>query len=460
MTPVSETTAPPVSGGPLLDPSEPVAIIGGGILGIALGYFLARRGIRCEIFEASPVMGGLAGPRILDDGTAVDRFYHTILSSDAHLASLCAELGIDGQLRFRRTRSAFYIDGGLYSMNSLVEFLGFRPLTPLQRVALGVTVARAQFYRDWKALESVTLRDWLTTLGGRRVFERLWEPMLKAKFDGDYDQIPATWMWSRLVRMKSTRQGANQVEQAGHLIGGYWTLLAAMLSRIEGAGGKLHLKCPVSQIVIDAGKVAGLQVLGQFRPYSQVVTTMQGPVSAALMPGAPAEYRDALARIPYLGVVCALMVLDRPLSGTWTVNIAEPGIPLTGVIETTTYIDPRHVGGHHLVYLPKYTRPGSPWLAMGDDEIRRSWVDAVKRMFPAFSEEWIRYFLVHRERYVEPLRPIGSPDLPGAEAPVAGLYLATTAQIYPALTNGESVTRHAAKTAELVAGDRALMART
>ena len=39
--------------------------------------------------------------------------------------------------------------------------------------------------------------------------------------------------------------------------------------------------------------------------------------------------------------------------------------------------------------------------------------------------------------------------------PVEGLYLATTAQIYPALTNGESVTRHAATVATLVAGGRA-----
>jgi protoporphyrinogen oxidase len=185
----------------------PVAIVGGGILGLSLAYFLSKQGIPCEVFEASPVMGGLAGPRILDDGTAVDRYYHTILSSDTHLADLCVELGIENQLRFRQTRSTFYIDGGFYSMNSVAEFLRFRPLTLAQRAALGATVARAQFYRDWQALESVSLREWLTRLGGRAVFERLWGPMLKAKFDGSFDEIPATWMWSRLVRMKSTRKG-------------------------------------------------------------------------------------------------------------------------------------------------------------------------------------------------------------------------------------------------------------
>lgn len=430
---------------------QPVAIIGAGILGISLAYFLAKRGIPCHIFEASAAVGGLAGPRLLEDGTTVDRYYHTILSSDEHLAGLCRELGIESKLRFRETRSAFFIDGGLYSMDGLVEFLRFKPLTSWQRLALGLTVARAQFHRDWRALESLPVRDWLATLGGKKVFERLWDPMLKAKFDGDYEQVPATWMWSRLVRMRSTRRGANQRERAGHLIGGYQTLLTAMVSRIERAGGRLHLRRPVADIVVDEGRVAGLRVDGELQRFAQVVTTMQAPVSAALIPSAPAAYRNTLSCVPYLGVVCTLLVLDRPLTGTWTINIASPNVPLTGIIETTTYIDPRHVGGHHLVYLPKYTRPGSAWMSGDDTWVEAEACSALKKVIPSFSSRWVRYVHVHRERYVEPLRPLGSPETPGLRTPVEGLYLATTAQIYPALTNGESVTRHAAGAADLVA---------
>ncbi len=59
-----------------------IGIIGGGIMGISLGYFLSQQGVKVTIYEASPVLGGLAGPIILEDGTAVDRFYHAILSSD------------------------------------------------------------------------------------------------------------------------------------------------------------------------------------------------------------------------------------------------------------------------------------------------------------------------------------------------------------------------------------------
>jgi hypothetical protein len=63
----------------------------------------------------------------------------------------------------------------------------------------------------------------------------------------------------------------------------------------------------------------------------------------------------------------------------------------------------------------------------------------------------VRYFLVHRERLVEPLHGLNEAHLiPEIETPVKGLFLSTTAQIYPGLTNGESVTRHASWTADRV----------
>jgi hypothetical protein len=40
--------------------------------------------------------------------------------------------------------------------------------------------------------------------------------------------------------------------------------------------------------------------------------------------------------------------------------------------------------------------------------------------------------------------------IPSVETPVERLFLVTTAQIYPALTNGESVSRHGHAAAEIV----------
>ncbi len=428
-----------------------VGIVGGGIMGVTLGYMLAKRGMPVEIFEASPVLGGLAGPLTLPDGTAVDRFYHAILSSDAYLGGLIAELGLSDQMRFGETKTAFFYKEKLHSMNNIIEFLRFPPLGWVDRFRLGLTVLAAQFIKDWRSLETVSVEDWLLKWGGKGTFNNIWRPMLNAKFDGGFENTPATYIWSRLVRMKSTRGGASQKEMAGYLIGGYATLLQAMAREIQKAGNLIHLSTPIDEIVIENGRAVGIRVNGVVRRYAAVAATVQAPILKALIPTAPAAYLGFLDQTRYLGIVCPLMVLDRPLTPYWTVNITDTRIPFTGVIETTSYIDPAHVGGHHLVYLPKYTAPGSALQTTSDAQIQSIWIENLKRMFPDFDPARIRYFRVHRERYVEPLHGLNEAHLiPSVATPVLGLYLATTAQIYPALTNGESVCKHAAQAADTI----------
>lgn len=431
---------------------QKIGIIGGGIMGISLGYYLARQGVAVTIYEASPVLGGLAGPLVLEDGTEVDRFYHAILSSDRHLRELGEELGIGDKFRFKETKTSFYYKNALHPMNNMIDFLKFPPLGWIDRFRLGLTVLAAQFTRDWKSLESISVQDWLLKWGGKVTFQNIWRPMLKAKFDAGFDNVPATWIWSRLVRMKSTREGANQKEMAGHLIGGYITLIKAMTEKIREFGGEALLKTPVKEIVIENGKAVGIRMVNdEVVKYDKVICTMQTPVFQRLIPGADPKYHEFLAKSDYLGIIAPLLVLTKPLTGNWTVNITDDRFPFTGVIETTAYIDPKYVGGYHLVYLPKYTAPGSEWQKKSDDEIRQIWLENLKAMFPDFDPATIKYFLIHRERYVEPLHGLNETDLvPEVKTPIGNLFLATTSQIYPALTNGESVSRHAREAAEII----------
>jgi protoporphyrinogen oxidase len=429
------------------------AIVGGGIMGMTVGYLLACRGVTVHVFEHSPVLGGLAGPMTLQDGTEVDRFYHAILSTDEHLRALCQELGIAEHLRFRPTRTGVYIGGGIHQMSDIWQFLRFPPLNPVDRLRLGLTIFSAQRTKSWEALEAISLEDYLVARSGRRLFDTFWAPMLNAKFDGEYDHVPATWMWSRFVRTTAGRKGVRQQELTGHLVGGYATLMKAMADKITSRGGRVHLNTPVQEVVVSQGSCTGLRLTDGFHAYNRVVLTMQMPVAARLLPGAPPSFLDALTRIRYLGIVCPLLVLDRPLSDFWVTNVADRSVPLTGVIETTSYIDTAYVGGHHLVYAPKYTAPDSTWMKASDEDIRAHWMNALTRMFPTLRSEHVKEFRIHRERFVEPLRDVTqATQIPGVQTPIQHLHLVTTAQIYPALTNGESVTAHARRAAGEILG--------
>lgn len=95
-----------------------IAVIGGGLMGVSLAYFLSRAGHRVVLYKASDQIGGLAGTIRLGD-VEVDRFYHTILSSDTHMQALAHELGLTDRLRFRATGSAFFHQGRLYPMTTV-----------------------------------------------------------------------------------------------------------------------------------------------------------------------------------------------------------------------------------------------------------------------------------------------------------------------------------------------------
>src|SRR5262249_30573498 len=93
-----------------------VGIVGGGMLGLALAYRLARLGLKVSLFEAGE-LGGLAVPH--DYGPFVwDRFYHCILPQDRHLLALIEDIGLAAELRWTRTGTGYFQDGRFYDMSS------------------------------------------------------------------------------------------------------------------------------------------------------------------------------------------------------------------------------------------------------------------------------------------------------------------------------------------------------
>ncbi|MCC7369125.1 MAG: NAD(P)/FAD-dependent oxidoreductase [Chloroflexi bacterium] len=432
-----------------------VGIVGAGMLGLALGYALSRAGIQVSIFDAKPQAGGLL-ETVDVDGVAIDKYYHCILGGDTDLLALIDELDLSDRVRFTAARQGFYSGGRLYSMASGKDLLLFPPLSLVERFRLGLTILGAFRVNDWARLEETPVEDWLVGLGGRGAFEKVWRPLLRAKFDASFDQTPATYIWSRIKRTSSTKAAAGRGDQLGYVVGSYRVLVDRLVERIEQAGGTVQLDARISEITVEDERVTGLVVNGRQQPFDSVVVTTPLQVLSALVPE-PA--RSALALPPppeFLGVICGLLLLDRPLSPYYTLNIADRDVPFTGVIETTNVIAPEDVGGHHLVYVPKYVTRSSPFHELDDDALRQLYIEHLSKMLPAFRESTVRHAFVFRERFVEPLHQIGRarPTVP-MQTPIGGLFVVNNGQIYPELTNCQASVRHAQKALPLIATHRA-----
>lgn len=432
-----------------------IDIVGGGILGLTLGYELLKQGVGVRIWERGNDLGGLMGRTRLPEigNVEVDRYYHAILTSDRTLMRLIEELGLKDELHAVTTKMGFYHDGTMYPMSSPVDFMRFPPLSMLDRFRLGLTILAARRVRDWRQLESEPVIDWLTRLGGKGTVEHIWKPLLRAKFDGNYDNVPATYIWSRLVRMTDTRDKASAKEQMCFLTGGYDMLIQALARQIVQRGGTITTGVTVQQILAGEGRISGLQLSSGVIESEGVIVTLQTPIARRLLPANATSVNTQWSALEeYLGIACMLLVLRRSLIPYYTLNITDERIPFTGVIETTNLIDRRYVGGYHLVYLPKYITPDSPFAQMNDDTLRKVFIGYLQQMFPDFKEQDIAAFRIGRERYVEPLHPVKKTDaIPPIVSDIAGLYLVNSSQIYPQLTNGEAAVAYAGRAAREIA---------
>lgn len=433
--------------------SQNIAIIGGGIMGVTLAYRLAQHGCRVTVYERGDNLGGLASFILFDD-VRMDRFYHTILSSDMSMQGLIQESGVADKLHFTATKQGFYDAGKLYPFNTPIDLLTYPPLNIFQRFLLGLQVIYAQRESDWHKIDTIPVKDWLMRVSGRGVYKKVWEPLLRAKFDSTADDVPATYIWSRLKRMLGTRQGVTSKEMMCYLENGYYTLIEALLKRCADMGVTFVLKTPIERIVIQDGRAAGVQVAGKATAYDVVVSTLPSPLLAQLIPDAPPAFQDLLTQQQYLGVLCPMLILKRSLVPYYVVNITDETIPFTAVVETTNLIDPQYVKGYHLVYLPKYVAPDNPMFGWSDEQVKTHWLEHLQRMFPDFQTDSIHTLLVHRARYVEPIRPIGTLDqIPPIATPISNLYMGNTVMIYPDLGNGEAVTKFAQKMIDVILAD-------
>jgi protoporphyrinogen oxidase len=428
-----------------------IDIVGAGVLGLALGYDLLKRGVGVRIWERGNELGGLMGRTRFPElgGVEVDRYYHAILNSDRTLMSLFEELGLMGELGMVATKMGFYHDAKLYPMSTPVDFMRFPPLSMFDRARLALTILSARRVKDWRALEQEPVVEWLTRLGGKGAVEHIWKPLLRAKFDGNYDGVPATYIWSRLVRMTDTRDKTNAKEMMCFLTGGYNMLIQALARAIVERGGTITMGAAVEQVRVADGRVIGLRLASGDIDSDGAILTLQTPIARRLLPPEAAEVAGRWSGLEdYLGIVCMLLVLRRSLVPYYTLNITDESIPFTGVIETTNLIDRACVGGYHLVYLPKYVTPESAYSRMDNETLQQDFLKHLRRMFPDLKEADIAAVRIGRERYVEPLHPVGKTDLiPPIISDVAGLYLVNSAQIYPQLTNGEAAVTYAHKAA-------------
>jgi protoporphyrinogen oxidase len=417
-----------------------IAIIGSGFLGLTLALRLSEQGNQVTIFESANEIGGLASVWQIGDITW-DKHYHVTLLSDSFTRKIVGELGLENEFEWVETKTGFYTDGKLASMSNTLEFLKFPPLDLVSKFRLGGTIFYAARVKDWKALEKISVEDWLTRLSGKKTFEKMWKPLLKAKLGEAYKETSAAFIWATIQRMYAARNSGLKKEMFGYVRGGYARVLQRFAEVLQEKGVEIRLNTKVLAAERTENTEKNLKVtfsenlvnsVSSVADFDNVILTCPSNIAAQICPQLDASEKAKHENIKYQGIVCASLLTRKSLSPYYVTNITDE-TPFTGIIEMSALVDKKEFGGNALVYLPKYVAPDNKLFEKTDAEIEEKFISALEKMYPHFKRDDVLSFKISRVRNVFPIPTLYySENVPLVKTSIDGVYIVNSTQI----TNG------------------------
>jgi squalene-associated FAD-dependent desaturase len=183
-----------------------IAVVGGGLAGLATSVALGSAGYSVELLEARPFLGGRATSYLLntadDQTTTIDNCQHILLRCCTNLIDFYRRLGVADRIEFHR--EFYWIEPGgrtsvmkrgvlpapLHFTESFAT-LKFLSLSDKLSVASGLLAVKYE-YGKRADLESISMLDWLRekkqTPGA---IERFWRQVLVSAINEELDRMAA-----------------------------------------------------------------------------------------------------------------------------------------------------------------------------------------------------------------------------------------------------------------------------
>jgi squalene-associated FAD-dependent desaturase len=259
-----------------------VAIVGGGLAGMACAAALAGRGLQVELFEARKKLGGRAGSYVdRTTGEAIDHCQHIAMGCCTNYIDFCRRTGIGDLFTRQRTLHCFG-PGGRRSDFTPSQWLPapLHLIGPLRSLLFLSLTEKLSISKCMMALirsprsesaDSPTVLNWLKSLGqSERVIERFWKVILVSALAESLERA------SLAAARKVFVDGFLAHPDAADLLVPTLSLDELYHDRVRRwlleNGVQIQIETPIEAVAADQNRVVGLQILGgNARPFEIVV---------------------------------------------------------------------------------------------------------------------------------------------------------------------------------------------
>ena len=294
-----------------------VAVLGGGLAGMAAAAALGSTGFEVDLYEARPFLGGRATSWAPpgESEEVIDNCQHILLRCCDNLLDLYRRLGALDKIQFHR-EFHFMEPGGRTSVlkrgilpapaHFLGSFLGLKCLGIADKICIAKAMRAIGVEREVRAdLDAITMLDWLREKRQTpRAIERFWRQVLVSAINEELDRMAAShgfqvfWQ-SMLERADAYEMGIPSVplrelydEQA--------------LSRLA----RLHPRAGVTAIHRAEGRVVDIQTAEGAAQADYYVSALPFEKLQPLLPELPVEW-SRFGHSPITGIH---LWFDRPIT--------------------------------------------------------------------------------------------------------------------------------------------------
>ena len=265
-----------------------VAVIGGGVAGLAAACALADTGFRVTLFERRPYLGGRASSYVHPaTGEVVDNCQHVLFGSCTHLLGFYRALGVEDKIRWF-DRMTFVEPGGRRSLlkpsplpaplDVLPAFLRLPFLTAQDKwaIARALAILFTQNPKD----DGSTFQNWLGRHGQtEKAIERFWKPILVSALSEELERIAVPY-GAQVVRVSMSSLEAHTMGvprvPLGELYGRAQLYLAER-------GGVVRLRQGVASFASSSERVR-LKLEGSDEEFDYAVLALPAESLARVLP--------------------------------------------------------------------------------------------------------------------------------------------------------------------------------
>ena len=418
-----------------------VIVIGGGLAGLSGAVALADAGLRVDLYERRPILGGRASSFIHpSSGEQVDNCQHVLLGCCVNLVDFYTRLGVADHIAFHETIP--FIDESnrvsvigpsrlpppLHLLPSFLRLksLGFADKLSIVRTVAGMVrhVMRNRKSDTVDVPAPVSMKAWLKAHGASdRAVEAFWKPFLISALNDELDDIDADYGIRTAVRAFLINRRGYEVGLPAVPLGDLYT---PCIEYIERRGGRVVLDQGVQDISSHGGRVTSITL--QDGSSVEAETYLSGLPFDALGRLLPERY----ATHPFFSILNGLTVspitavhvwFDRPV--THLDYAAVIGRKIQWIFNQSIRDPDAFATGNPGTYLGLVVSASDEWMKLPRQQIIDQAMDELRSLLPAVRKaELIKAVVVKEGRATFAPRPGCDALRPGPSCPLSNFFIA------------------------------------